>query len=447
MAGPASSLAPLRGVEGRKETLTRTIPVRASPLDSTASNETKSRRLEASRLTRASTYRVPDRRHDTQEDKEENRDGDSNDGDVTVASASPMADGEKKRRKKTQAPSETTTKPTMMKSKKALRRTATEPSRLRQVHVAEAPSSMAVAAMGADPATSVPAAVAPAVDAGGAGAPAAEPKAAVRMAKTQPLEQPFGEMIESKDVGALCIRCGLNKQDVWQLRRAFNSEDTESKSTITLASFFFLIGEEKRTLTKSLRRLAQAPSVSTSRDAAATRLSFDEFLRVVVTFASFTEREVLSFFFETYAWPMPLDRAELLLSEHDLAMLSNDLQSVPSAFARNVQVATAKSTALLTFTDFEQLARQHSLAFLFPLLQIQRNVRQTAALGEAFWRLKTRERQSLEQLLAFMRAHHGLLPPLSLKDRVITGLLGRETAMSRRRALAQRLYHSLSQRE
>ncbi|GLD94101.1 hypothetical protein PINS_up002712 [Pythium insidiosum] len=252
-----------------------------------------------------------------------------------------------------------------MKSKKALRRTATEPSRLRQVHVAEAPSSMAVAAMGADPATSVPAAVAPAVDAGGAGAPGAEPKAAVRMAKTQPLEHPFGEMIESKDVGALCIRCGLNKQDVWQLRRAFNSEDTESKY-VDATPF--------------------APSVSTSRDAAAaTRLSFDEFLRVVVTFASFTEREVLSFFFETYAWPMPLDRAELLLSEHDLAMLSNDLQSVPSAFARNVQVATAKSTALLTFTDFEQLARQHSLAFIFPLLQIQRNVWQTAALGVAFW--------------------------------------------------------------
>ncbi|GLD94097.1 hypothetical protein PINS_up002708 [Pythium insidiosum] len=250
----------------------------------------------------------------------------------------------------------------------------------------------------------------------------------------------FDEMVDSEDVATLCVQLGLSKRDVWQLRRAFNSEDPDGTNSITLASFFFLIHEEKRALTKSLLQLA---SSSPSRNA--TRLSFDEFLRIVVTFASFSEQQVLAFFFEVYsvaAAAAKNQNAKTTMTDSELESLANDLQVLQTAFARNVQVATAKSTAKMAFADFERLARQHSVAFLFPLLQIQRHVRQTAGLGEAFWRAKTREREALERLLVFMESHHGALPPLSLRE-WLSGALWwgqRATATTRRRALARRIY-------
>ncbi|KAJ0400474.1 hypothetical protein ATCC90586_003946 [Pythium insidiosum] len=225
----------------------------------------------------------------------------------------------------------------------------------------------------------------------------------------------FDEMVESEDVVALCVQLGLSKQDVWQLRRAFNSEDPDGTNTITLASFFFLINEEKRALTKSLLRLAQLS-------------------------------EVLAFFFEVYTASSDKRSNRKKMDDSDLQSLADDLKLLQTAFARNVQVAASRSTrdlqaqrSQLTFADFERLSRQHSVAF-FPLLQIQRNVRRTAGLGEGFWRAKAVDRTELERLLAFMNAHHGFQPPLGLRDWFCRTVLRRETATTRRRALAQRIY-------
>ncbi|KAJ0400475.1 hypothetical protein ATCC90586_003947 [Pythium insidiosum] len=423
LATPTRSLGALSAQGARGET--PSLLLGGLKRDGSASRLNGSTAMQSGRLVRASTYRVPDRKHGSNEDVDDDESASVAGEETRSKPQTQTRLQEKKKRKVTK------------KKDTVLRRTATAPTqtRLRQVHVAEAPVSTMP--------TTTPA-PAPVPDAGGGGGgPTADlKKAAVEPQHSRRHESKarhaFGEMIESDDVVALCVRCGLSKQDVWQLRRAFNSEDTESTNTITLASFFFLINEEKRALTKSLLRLAQLSSPD------ATRLSFDEFLRCVATFASFTESEVLAFFFEVYATPS--ETAELLMTEADLQTLTKDLKVAQTAFARNVQVATAKSTRdlqtqrpLLSFAEFEQFSRQHSVAF-FPLLQLQRSVREAAGFGEAFWRLRTRERRELELLLAFMRAHHGLLPPLPLKDRLLQGLLGRETATTRRRALAQQLY-------
>ncbi|KAJ0398575.1 hypothetical protein P43SY_003181 [Pythium insidiosum] len=375
------------------------------------------RQQSSSRLVRASSYRLPGKtegNRDANDDEDDDDDGcgGSNDVSAAVRGAAVGPENEKKKEKKT-----------------AKKKTAAESSPLERSKTAPTGelkrATTTASALTVDP-VALPS------------EPAAKELTTRRPRRRR--SSVFDEMVESEDVVVLCVQLGLSKQDVWQLRRAFNSEDPDGTNTITLASFFFLINEEKRALTKSLLRLAQLSSPD------ATRLSFDEFLRCVATFASFTESEVLAFFFEVYTASSDKRSNRKKMDDSDLQSLADDLKLLQTAFARNVQVAASRSTrdlqaqrSQLTFADFERLSRQHSVAF-FPLLQIQRNVRRTAGLGEGFWRAKAVDRTELERLLAFMNAHHGFQPPLGLRDWFCRTVLRRETATTRRRALAQRIY-------
>jgi hypothetical protein len=184
----------------------------------------------------------------------------------------------------------------------------------------------------------------------------------------------------------------------------------------------------------------------------AQRLTFDTYLHCVASFATFTEPELFQFFFQVYcdnavgAGSIPTTHA---MGESDLTKLGEDLQVLRTAFAGNVQIATGNAVAVvnqgavtegsLTFADFERFSRQHMVAF-YPLLQIQRNVRQAGDLGEAFWIQKTGEKVHVQRLLAYMKSHHGLQPPLPLRDRIVRFVLQRPTSQTRVRALAKQLY-------
>ncbi|TMW56102.1 hypothetical protein Poli38472_008750 [Pythium oligandrum] len=264
----------------------------------------------------------------------------------------------------------------------------------------------------------------------------------------------YGTMIENPDVIRLCTELGMSRQDVWQLRKEFNDEDSDSTDTITLTSFFFLIQEQNRDLTKALLRLA----VKEGDQPPTRRLTFDEYLRCVVTFSSFTEIQVFQFFFQVYA-DITQQRSGgttvITVGEDELVQLSQDLQMLQFAFAGNIQVAQAHfappsaspigtSMENWTFTDFESFARQHRVAF-YPLIRVQHNVRRAGGFSDGYWAKRIKERQVLAHVLTYMKKNHGLLPKLPWRDRIWSAVMQNPTTVKRVHDRAKNFYMSSQQ--
>lgn len=201
-----------------------------------------------------------------------------------------------------------------------------------------------------------------------------------------------------------------------------------------------MIGESRSQLTKTLFRLAKMPPSQ-------QRLSFDEYLMVVCSFAAFSNPELLKFFFDTYTSEPSTGTAAGTMVENDIAKLGNEMQGLQSAFSNNIRLATKRmatnrdvvtAQTVLTFEDFERLSRQHMVAF-FPLVQLQLNVRERT-LGKHYWTQRMHENQAVQRLLVHMNRHHGLLPKLPWKDWFIRLVFNHETFIVRVRAQAKRIY-------
>lgn len=210
--------------------------------------------------------------------------------------------------------------------------------------------------------------------------------------------------------------------------------------SITQQSFFYLIGEDCSQLTRALFRLAKMPLTQ-------PRLSFDEYLLVVCSFASFSEPQVLKFFFDVYTSEPSNGTAAGTMVENDITKLGVEMQALQSAFSNNIKLATKRmatnrdvvtARTVLTFEDFERLSKQHMVAF-FPLVQLQLNVRERT-LGRSYWTQRMRENQAVQRLLVHMNRHHGLLPRLPWKDWLIRLVFNHETFIMRVRAQAKRIY-------
>lgn len=206
---------------------------------------------------------------------------------------------------------------------------------------------------------------------------------------------------------------------------------------ITQAEFFFLIQEEQRDLTKTIFRFAKIPPSQ-------PKLTFDEYLCCVCSFASLSEVELLKFFYQVYN---ESDAKGGAMGESDIVKLRRELQAMDSAFTKNVTIATKRMASnrdllsqetLLTFQDFERLSRQNKVAF-YPLFQMQRNVR-IGSLGEAYWIEKTREKLEVEQMLAFMARHNGRQSDVDWKTKILDVVFHRETSAIRVRRRARLIY-------
>ncbi|TMW56101.1 hypothetical protein Poli38472_008749 [Pythium oligandrum] len=259
----------------------------------------------------------------------------------------------------------------------------------------------------------------------------------------------YGTMIKCADVARLCMELGMTYHDIQQLRKEFDEEDCDHTDSITLTSFFFLIREEQRVLTKALLRLAVKPG----QNPPSRRLTFDEYLRCIVTFSSFTEGQVFRFFFQIYTDLTKQRRASATVStvgEDELFQFSQDLQVLNVAFARNIKVATSHrarspssaSSSMMenwTFADFERFTRQHRVAF-YPLIRIQYNVRHTGGHNNRYWVQRAREREAALQLVEYMKRNHGLLPSVPWQDRIANAVLHRPTTTTRVHERAKKLY-------
>lgn len=226
-----------------------------------------------------------------------------------------------------------------------------------------------------------------------------------------------------------------------------------NRDTITQSAFFFLIGEERHNLSRRLFRLAGLPLTQ-------SRLSFDQYLTIIATFSTFTEAEVLKFFYDEYC--ADAESGAMLTSE--IQSLGEELRAVNKGLSKNISVATKKmvssrnvmavavaaspasnqqqldgmTPAEFSFADFEKLVKKNLTAF-FPLIRMQRNVRRST-LGESFWVAKTREKKAVQDMLAHMKAHQGRVPELSIKDRLVCSIFRWETSGSRVRAIAKKIY-------
>ncbi|KAG3202666.1 hypothetical protein PC128_g3079 [Phytophthora cactorum] len=249
----------------------------------------------------------------------------------------------------------------------------------------------------------------------------------------------YGRLLETTETEQLCKRLGMTRDDVRQLRRKFDDEDGAHSDTVTVRGFFHLINDDKafersQILTKELLRLANvAPSTG--------RVTFDQFLCIVCTFAAFSETEFWRFFYDSFFSGG--------IATVNARRLGEVLHAAGTSYARNIGVAArhfATNTvspltglpSSLTFDDFEELVRRNPVVF-FPLVQLQRNVR-ARTLGEKYWVRKVREQELIVPLLAYQRLNQGKLPRMRLKDRAMNILFGGKTVMARARMLARRQY-------
>ncbi|KAL3674229.1 hypothetical protein V7S43_000187 [Phytophthora oleae] len=249
----------------------------------------------------------------------------------------------------------------------------------------------------------------------------------------------YGRLLESVETEQICKRLGMTRDDVRQLRRKFDDEDGSHSDTVTIRGFFHLINDDKafersQILTKQLLRLANVTT-------AVGRVTFDQFLRVVCTFAAFSETQLWRFFYDSF-FAGGIDTV-------NARRLNEVLRAAGGSYAHNIEMAarhfatntisplTGVSTSL-TFEDFQELVRRNPVVF-FPLVQLQRSVR-ARTLGEKYWERKVREQELVPPLLAYLHLHRGKMPRLGLKDWAMSMVLGGNTVMFRARTLARRQY-------
>ncbi|GMF12248.1 unnamed protein product [Phytophthora lilii] len=188
--------------------------------------------------------------------------------------------------------------------------------------------------------------------------PATEPTAE-RRTSLPVVSVVYGRLIENKETEDLCKRLGMTREDVRQLRRKFDDEDGSHSDTVTIRGFFHLINDDKaferaHLLTQELLRLAGISNP-------VTRVTFDQFLRIVCTFASFSETQLWRFFYDAF-----FAGGANTVTAH---RLSEILQAAGGSYAHNIEVAarhfttnvTSPLTGLpstLTFEGFEEVVHR-----------------------------------------------------------------------------------------
>lgn len=178
---------------------------------------------------------------------------------------------------------------------------------------------------------------------------------------------------------------------------------------------------------------------------------------IVATFATFTEAELLKFFYDVYC----ADTKSSAMMASEIQNLGEELRNISKGAGKNVALATKNMVSsrnvlavaaasapsvmkeqpietIFTFADFERIVRKNLVAF-FPLIRMQHNVRR-ATMGEAFWATKTRDKKAVQSTLAFMRQHQGRPPDLSFKDKILGSIFRWETPGARVRTIAGKLY-------
>lgn len=240
-------------------------------------------------------------------------------------------------------------------------------------------------------------------------------------------------LLETRRADQLCQSLVLTYSHVAKMKAIFAKEDSFATGEITQDEFFVMINEEKRTLTKGI--FARAGLTPNPR-----RLSFDDFVVCVCTFASLSRVDLFH-----YAFSLFDADSSGAMDLNELKQFCGDLKNKGFFFGKNVDIAqqrmTDKENAKKAVTrgdglvDFEDIAKgstQFQAAF-FPIQQIQRNIRDST-LGESVWADIVLRAQRVEVLVHYMRLHNGHLPPLTWRERFQL-LFNRELRTARKLAI------------
>ena len=271
-----------------------------------------------------------------------------------------------------------------------------------------------------------------------------------------PVRGMYHELVETRQCETLCAELGLTVQHLRKMKRKFAENDMyhtyvpslsfmfcaavnehiancfqSHRGEITQPEFFFIISEDERPLTRGILRYANV-----TKDQ--RYLSFDEYLRCVVSFAALTPRELYEFVFTLYD-----SDGSGSLDDKEFAKMSQEMQSKQFSFPKNVahaiqsMITSADYRAakcedgLVDVDDFMQFARLCPVAF-YPIFNFQMNVRR-ATLGEAYWSHLVGRKLKVQELVKFMRNNHGAQPEMTWRDHVWNTFSG-DLAFIRQRA-------------
>ncbi|EGZ30275.1 hypothetical protein PHYSODRAFT_475240 [Phytophthora sojae] len=215
------------------------------------------------------------------------------------------------------------------------------------------------------------------------------------------------------------------------MKRKYDDNDMYHSGEITQAEFFFMINEERRPLTLGIFKFADVPESQKF-------LSFDQYLLCVVSFAVLTKPELYQYVFDLY----DADQSGAL-DEREVTKMSLELQSKQFHFPANVtaainmlqgkegRAALTPDDGLVDLGEFMKFAKSFPVAF-YPIMNMQKNVREST-LGESYWSRITANKLRVQELVSYMRRHHGAIPQLTFRESVAS-IFSREIFNIRKRA-------------
>ncbi|KAE9031418.1 hypothetical protein PR003_g12427 [Phytophthora rubi] len=237
--------------------------------------------------------------------------------------------------------------------------------------------------------------------------------------------------VQTRRCEELCSGLGLTMSDIRKMKRKYDDNDMYHSGEITQAEFFFMINEERRPLTLGIFKFADVPESQKF-------LSFDQYLLCVVSFAVLTKPELYQFVFDLY----DADQSGAL-DEREVTKMSLELQSKQFHFPANVtaainmlqgkegRAALTPDDGLVDLGEFMKFAKSFPVAF-YPIMNMQKNVREST-LGESYWSRITANKLRVQELVSYMRRHHGAIPQLSFRESVVS-IFSREIFNNRKRA-------------
>lgn len=200
---------------------------------------------------------------------------------------------------------------------------------------------------------------------------------------------------------------GFQNRDLVAFKEAYEDIDVDLVGEIDYSEFLEFLRDKQSPYTDSLFALVDPEGTGI--------LSFEMFFQIIVTYAMYTQEDIMRFSFTTFDKDSSgnLDEDEFM----DLCKtISNADPMFPKNFKRALEEFDKNDDGLIDYNEFKAINRTYPMV-LYPMFRLQESF-WSAILGERFWKNKMVQKRREEEILEYQKTHGGALPPVPFSKRM-----------------------------
>ena len=205
-----------------------------------------------------------------------------------------------------------------------------------------------------------------------------------------------------------CNLLGFRHEDIVKIKLRFDDIDIDQTGEIDYNEFLDDIDETRSPFVDAVFRLVDVNGNGL--------LDFSEYVRIFCIYCTYSKEEILKFTFECFDadGSGAIDEEEFML----LAKTVSNTPMFPANFGKALEEFDTDGDGLIDMDEFRILDRRYPMV-LFPAFRLQDNL-QKGSLSSSRWKTILQRRELRRIYNEYRKGHDGQLPPLSLKQRILS---------------------------